>query len=954
MLGVVPAAATPAPPIYLPQVAVDRAPARDPAIWPHAGQPAALEVAHFRTELNLAQPLSEVSWVLFADTRYEAWLDGVSVGRGPVRFSRARRWFDSWPLGDLAAGRHLLALEVAWAPDTRRSESVRPLWMGHLAARQDGRQVTLARSGPAWQARLAPAWQPFPALVHPAALIGPTELVDLRQVTLDWRYPAPEAGPWPAAVLVPDPGLGAAWAPRVIAAQAESPAAVAGLWTGWLSPGRSLASIAPGTSDAKSGGLPFHLAAPGAVTVEALAAEILPGGRPEPPAGIRVDGAPLAFAAASPARPDVYVARIDLPAGEHRVAAPAEAWGGALLALGGAGLTPSAALEQGRHAGRRLLLAEMVPDGQAGTVVTATDGALSLRLGPGPAYAVLDLGRVVHGRLTAEGSGPAGAVLDIGWDERLWQGRPWPHPGSRYPGWNQADSWVLAGPARPVTTLDTRTGRYVLIASWAEEAVRLDNLRVRSVGYPARQRGRFHSDSPLLDRIWQVGADTLAINMLDTYADPWRERGHWWGDAWVGGHINQAAFGDDALYRRGLGLMADAFDAGRSSALAPGDGPELLDYGMLWVQGLAEHQRLTGDTAFTRGLYDRVAPLLDHLATFERPSAGLLDLADGPDGRLALIDWGSFKDWGTYYSRYGQSTAVNALYHGTLRDAAALAQALGDLDHAAAWRRRSERVRERLNSRNFDRSSHRYITTRLPDRLVPPWPHAQAWPLAHGVVPEAEVPAVADELVGLLDPDPAAPNVDIYGMFWLLEALARSGRVTDGLDVITRHYGRLLDAGATSWWESFYAEGRPDQALSHGWGGAPTWFLTTHVLGARRSGPASWQVRPALVGLGFAEGSLPLPQGDLAVAWRRLACGRHLVTLRAPAGTTGQLVLPFRDAVTAVVVDGRPVWAAGRPAAGAGDVSLTAAGIAVGLAAGEHEAAVIRPCHEAWLPWVGR
>ena len=72
----------------------------------------------------------------------------------------------------------------------------------------------------------------------------------------------------------------------------------------------------------------------------------------------------------------------------------------------------------------------------------------------------LDLGRVVHGRLTAGGSGPAGAVLDIGWDERLWQGRPWPHPGSRFPGWNQVDSWVLADSVRPVTTLDTRTGRY--------------------------------------------------------------------------------------------------------------------------------------------------------------------------------------------------------------------------------------------------------------------------------------------------------------------------------------------------------------------------------------------------------------------------------------------------------------------------------------------------------------
>jgi alpha-L-rhamnosidase len=938
-------AAAPAPRIFLPYTAVDHAPERDPAIWPHAGAPAALEVAHFRTELTLARPIVGVHWVLFADTRYQAWLDGVSVGRGPVRFSHARRWFDVWPLGELAAGRHVLAVEVAWAPDTRRSESVRPLFMGHIEGVEGGRRVMKAPSGRAWLARLESAWQRFPAQVHPAALIGPTELVDLRQTTADWMLPGTRAGSWHDAVVVPDPGAGAAWAERTIAAQSETRVAVASVQTGWLSPGRRLVTVERGDSGTAAGGQAFQLARTAAVTVEALAAEIVPGGRPVPPVGITVDGRPLAFAPAPPARPDVYVAQVDLPAGEHVAAARVEDWGGAVLALGGSGLTLSPATpRQGAHAGRRLLLSELVAAEAAGAVITATNCSLSLTLGPGPAYAVLDLGRVVHGRLTADGSGPAGAVLDIGWDERLWQGRPWPHPGSRYPGWNQVDSWVLAGSARPVTTLDTRTGRYVLIASWAEGAVQLDNLRLERVGYPARQRGRFHSDSPRLDRIWQVGADTLATNMLDTYADPWRERGQWWGDAWVDAHINQAAFGDDALFRRGLGLMADAFDAGRPSALAPGDGPELLDFGMLWVQGLTEQQRLTGDTAFTRTLYDRVAPFLDHLTTFESPASGLLDLSDGPEGRTALIDWGSFKDWGTYYSRYGQSTAVNALYDGTLRDAAELADTMGDQDRARSWRTRAERVRDSLNSRNFDRATRRYITTRLPDRVVPPWPHAQAWPLAYGSVPEADVPAVAAQLVDLLDPDPGAPNVDIYGTFWLLEALARADRVADGLAVISRTYGRLLDAGATSWWESFYADGRPDQALSHGWGGAPTWFLTTHVLGARRTGPTTWQLRPALAGVSFAEGSLPLPRGDLVVSWRQVACGQHAVALTAPAGTTGQLVIPVRDPQLDVVVDGQLVWTAGQPVAGAADVTLTDAGIAVGLTPGDHAADVMWPC----------
>ena len=39
-------------------------------------------------------------------------------------------------------------------------------------------------------------------------------------------------------------------------------------------------------------------------------------------------------------------------------------------------------------------------------------------------------------------------------------------------------------------------------------------------------------------------------NMVDGYTDtPWRERGQWWGDAYVQDYINRAAFGDMALKR---------------------------------------------------------------------------------------------------------------------------------------------------------------------------------------------------------------------------------------------------------------------------------------------------------------------------------------------------------------------------------------------------------------------
>jgi alpha-L-rhamnosidase len=92
----------------------------------------------------------------------------------------------------------------------------------------------------------------------------------------------------------------------------------------------------------------------------------------------------------------------------------------------------------------------------------------------------------------------------------------------------------------------------------------------------------------LLNQIWQVGVDSLRLNMTDGYTDtPWRERGQWWGDAFIEHRINLAVFGDNSLYERGVLLMANNGPSGEIYGMAPnGAGLPMLDYGMLWVQSL--------------------------------------------------------------------------------------------------------------------------------------------------------------------------------------------------------------------------------------------------------------------------------------------------------------------------------------------------------------------------------
>jgi alpha-L-rhamnosidase len=934
--------------VYLPLIVNTGSFYLNQPIWASESQTQPHEVALFRLSFNVPQSLTDVELHLFADTRYQAWLDGDWVGRGPARFALTYRQYDVYHLESLAPGEHVLAVLAQWSPDNRRSESVRPLLQGAVQGSLPDGSPFILRTGPEWRALLTPAWRSDSALIHQWGLIGYSELLDLSQLPGDWFQAQFNDSDWPQAVVV-DPTLPVAsrypvieeavageaylglsspadvlapiqYSPRSIGFPLSEPVAATLLDAGVLLPGRSLGEIPAGTPSPYV--LPFQADRVTPFTLETLAAG-------EPPADtlILLDGVPLAWQVAGNLRPDVYLAQLELGAGPHILTfnPPTEGLTFALTTANLSGLNMP--FQQGNHAGRRLLLAEPASQPE---VVIASPGALnSLEFTQLPAYVVLDLGRVTHGRLTAQISGPAGTVIDVGWDERLLEGttRPLPYPGSLHAPWNQTDSWILDGSSRQLTTIDARSGRYILIAVWGSGPVHLDDLTVYSEHYPLTQMGTFQSSDPLLDQIWQIGVDTTQLNMVEAYMDPWRERGQWWGDSFVVDQINQVAFGDAGLLRRGLLFMANAFPETGAPGCAPhNNGLHMLDYAMLWVHSLADYARRTGDLTLLENTYPTLQTFLLHLESFENPDTGLLDLPKTHWSETAYIDTLG------YQNRYGQSTALNSIYYSTLLKAAAIAAQVGDLANHDLWQGRAATVQANLNTLLYLPEQGRYLTNIYEDVAYPPTLYAQAWPLAYGLVPESERGRVADALLELLSSDPAAPNVGTYGFYWILEGLGQAGYYDQAISLIKSYYGRLIDLGARTWWENFRANQYYTNALSHAWGGAPTWFLTSYILGARQTGPDEWRLQPALTNLEQAAGSLPMAQGAVQIAWQRSACTAgasasilHL-ELNAPEGTHGQLVLPASAGAQWVILNGESIWAASDATAPAEFITPLAAG----------------------------
>lgn len=902
--------------LYLPVVFTGDPFLSDLPIWTHLDTPASSEVGLFRRHFVLGEPLDDAEIFLLADTRYEVWLDGEWLGRGPARFTRTYQEYDRYPLGRLEPGEHAVAVLVQWAPNARRSESQAPFLRGHIAARTlEGGSFVLLRTDEDWQAFRSPAWQNGTALVHSSYLVGPTEVLDLRLLARDWTAvafgevwgPAQVLGPGAnrllAAGALPDPAV--RYAPRSIPPLTHSPVAASVLDAGRLSPAYFMIEV-DGSSPEQA--FLFETSAPVTVLMESL----VTGAGPV----IRVDQNKLDWRAAGANRPDVFQAQVQVRKGKHIIELENIPNSGSLFNISKKDIygLGSQVLPHGSP-GKRLLLAEPVSDASQ-VVQRVTGDGLQLEFLEPPAFVVLDLGRTVHGRLSAQVEGPAGSLLDIGWDERLLPGtlRPLPHPGSLHPQWSQADAWILDGSPRTIQTLDARAGRYVVIGVWGSGPVVLRNLQVFEERYPVEPLGQFQSADPVLDQVWQVGALTTQMNMLDAYADPWRERGQWWGDAFIVDQVNQVAFGDSALLRRGLLLMAENYRAGGfAPALAPhGVGTDYLDYFMLWVIKLADYGRRTNDLEFVRQNYGIVVDFFTRLAAFSDPSTHLLEAPAGGDLFFYLDTLGAS-------SRTGQTAAPNALYYGALRAAADLAFLVGDQAQAQTWEAAAESLRAGFNQRFYLPAEGRYLTGWLGETPLPPNAHAQAFALAYGLVPPEERPRVAQALLLLTGTDPAAPAVEIYGFYWVLEALGRAGEVSRMVELIKVYYGYMLERGATTWWERFDADQKHWLALSHGWGSGPAYLLTHYLLGLQRTGADEWRLEPALEGVDYVSGSLPLLNGGVKARWERMTCERSTVRVHADETVTGEVVLNTagdQDAVLETVLEAvyegdRLLWQAG-------------------------------------------
>lgn len=405
----------------------------------------------------------------------------------------------------------------------------------------------------------------------------------------------------------------------------------------------------------------------------------------------------------------------------------------------------------------------------------------------------------------------------------------------------------------------------------------LKTIRLEGIAYPVHYEGSFESSDPQLNRIWRTAAYTAHLCMQDGVLDgPKRDRGWWAGDLAITGPVIENLFGDSFLLNQTL------------ARLIPPSGEDvngIPDYTALWIVTLADLYRHSGNM---NALEEERAPLLQLLHQMDN-EIGSSGRFVNPNHRWLFVDWSPSLFGYTNEAEEGTELEFVIAY----REGASLLKHLGEFTVARQYSERAKALAAQARNQFLDADGV------FGDR----W-QLNALAVVSGVAAPRDYSAIWSHVFrGIGSDDTQTQAITPFFNEILLEAMARMGHRRAALQWMREYWGGMLANGATSFWEAYDLRWPKEHlhrnlqvgasrgyfvSLAHGWSSGPATWLIEQVLGikATRPGFRTVEVRPELVGLKWAQGSVHTPRGLI-----RVNANNNRVEITIPRGTEAAVLL---------------------------------------------------------------
>ncbi|MET0365264.1 MAG: hypothetical protein ABW169_11495, partial [Sphingobium sp.] len=337
-----------------------------------------------------------------------------------------------------------------------------------------------------------------------------------------------------------------------------------------------------------------------------------------------------------------------------------------------------------------------------------------------------------------------------------------------------------------------RTWRFAEIrVKTANAPLRLRGFRRQLTGYPFAQKAWFTSSDPELNRIWQIGWNTLLVDAHETFMDTsYWEQMQYIGDSRIEAMVADLVSGDPRLSEQAI----RAFDGSRSvtafaresfigkplpelrglpqAAWPSAEFQSIPPFALLWVGMIDDYRMRRPADRLVREMLPGVRHVVDWFT--QRVTK------DGLVGKLpawTFLDWRPNLEGKPDWSDNGDDNAcvVTLSYLGALREAANMEEALGDPARAQANRAAAVAASSAIRRNCWSQARGLYADNAAKTRFSQ---HANLLAVLYDVTAKDERQPVMNRILapgkGISAPE-GITGVSYYFAFYLSRALDYAG-----------------------------------------------------------------------------------------------------------------------------------------------------------------------------------
>ena len=375
-----------------------------------------------------------------------------------------------------------------------------------------------------------------------------------------------------------------------------------------------------------------------------------------------------------------------------------------------------------------------------------------------------------------------------------------------------------------------------------------------------------------------IGWRTARLNAWETYTDcPYYEQLQYIGDTRIQAMVSYYNTSDDRLARNALNEIDHArLPDGVTRSCFPAKGTQVISTFSLWyICMLHDYWMYRGDNAFIKNKLLGERGILDFFSKYQ-----------GPDGSVIHTPYWAFVDWAGNFAGGGEGTdGCAAIYDLQLlwayQWAAEMEAKIGLHDYAVIYSQKAAQLKATIRRKYWDAAKKMYADNIQKNSYSQ---HVNSLAILTGMVSDAEMPAVANELLT----NKSLTQCSVYFKYYLNQALVKAGLGNDymkWLDI----YRENIAMGLTTWAE--YSDVNTTRSDAHAWGASPNIEFFRTVLGIDSYAPgfAKIKIEPHLGTLTNVSGEIPHPNGKVAVGYF-LDKGKWRVKIGLPQKTSGIFV----------------------------------------------------------------